>query len=142
NFYSLLLNANITYGKIENTIAPRIFERTSLWLRNDIIDKILKNEPNLLKLFLQRIESKLNEFKNISNDENDEHDDDYVNHQLCCEIEKSLQNFEYNHEILRCLWKTLITVANENTNDVLKKLYIELHNFITLSLIKFPLVEI
>ncbi|CAF1245410.1 unnamed protein product, partial [Rotaria sordida] len=142
NFYSLLLNANITYGKIENTIAPRIFERTSLWLRNDIIDKILKNEPNLLKLFLQRIESKLNEFKNISNDENDEHDDDYVNHQLCCEIKKSLQNFEYNREILRCLWKTLITVANENTNDVLKKLYIELHNFIMSSLIKFPLVEI
>ncbi|CAF4226091.1 unnamed protein product [Rotaria sp. Silwood2] len=150
NFYSLLLNSNVTYGKLDNSIAPRILERTSLWLVKHIISDIQENEPNLLNLFLQRIEPKLHGFENTNDNEEEnlqeapfEEEGGHTNYQLLQEIKKSLQNFEYNHNILRYIWETLIiTASRENADNVVKKLFVALHKFVTSHLIKFPLIEV
>ncbi|CAF4783837.1 unnamed protein product, partial [Rotaria sp. Silwood2] len=69
-FYSLLLNSNIINAPTYDNVAPRIFERTSLWLLTTIIGDILENEPNLLNKFLQRIKPKL-----MGIDDNDQEDE-------------------------------------------------------------------
>lgn len=54
-FYSLLLNENIMNGSLQDNIAPRIHERTSIWLLKNIISDILEKEPNLLRIVLAKI---------------------------------------------------------------------------------------
>ncbi|CAF1222260.1 unnamed protein product [Adineta steineri] len=161
-FYSLLLNANITDGKLDNNIIPRILERTSLWLLTDIISGILEEEPRLLSLFLLQIESKLNEEETQTDEESvlntnlphfikqeDDIDEDLfqiqdepVNHELLKKMKLSLQNFEYNDTILRNIWKTIINISNDYARNITKKLINALHNFVTLQLIDSPLTDI
>ena len=59
NFYSLLLNANVTSGSLHDNIAPRVRERTSLWLLYTVISDILEQEANLLNAILRQIKPKL-----------------------------------------------------------------------------------
>ncbi len=146
-FYSLLLNSNIIYGKLHDNIAPRIRERTSLWLLKTVICDILENETNLLNLFLRRIESKLHGFENTDDDDDKEpqspfeQDDGETNWELLLEIKQSLQDFEYDHDALRCIWITIITVSDQKANNIAKKLIIALHDFVTSQLVNLPLIE-
>jgi hypothetical protein len=146
-FYSLLLNANVTYGKLDNNIAPRIPERINLWLLAEIINDILKKETNLLNLFLRKIESKLHGSENNDDDDNEEQqnpsvqEDEVMNQELLFKIKRSLQNLEYNYDVLQCIWKTIITVSDQNANNVAKKLFIALHSFVKSQLNSLPLIE-
>jgi len=157
NFYSLLLNSNIIYGKLDNNINPRIIERTSLWLLKDIIKNILERQPNLLNIFLQKIESKLREDdeEEITTDVNtnllqfDEEDDDDelqvqnepIDQDLLRNIKLSLEKFEYNSNILRKIWKTIMIVSNDHARTITKTLLNALYNFVTSQLINSPLID-
>ncbi len=146
NFYSLLLNSNIIHGELQGNIAPRIRERTSLWLLRMVIDNILKNEMNLLSLIQRRIESKLYGSEYNDDDEENqqnrfEREDEHNNREILLEIKRSLQIFEYDNDALRCIWETIITISDKNANDVAKKLIVALHDFVTLQLIDLPLIE-
>lgn len=76
-FYSLLLNSKVVDGALQDNIAPRILDRTSLWLVETIITEILEDDSNLLNKFLQRIKVKLTQVgkTETTNFNNDEHDD-------------------------------------------------------------------
>ncbi|CAF1395666.1 unnamed protein product, partial [Didymodactylos carnosus] len=58
-FYSLLLNSKIIKGSLQDNIAQRIVESTSLWLLNTIIVEILEKELNILEKLLRRLKPKL-----------------------------------------------------------------------------------
>ncbi|CAF3121404.1 unnamed protein product [Rotaria socialis] len=152
-FYSLLLNANVTHGTLDNKLAPRTVERTGLWLLRYFFEEpienkqtrkgILENHTNLLNIFLRQIESILHGSKNKNDHEIDEllEDNDQVNSQLLTEIKQSLEKLEYNDSILRCIWKTIITILHENEQNLAKKTLIEVHQFVTSHLIDYPLIE-
>ncbi|CAF2108222.1 unnamed protein product [Rotaria magnacalcarata] len=152
-FYSLLLNANVTHGTLDNKLAPRTVERTGLWLLRYFFEApienkqtrkgILENHTNLLNIFLRQIESILHGSKNKNDDEIDEllEDNDQVNSQLLTEIKQSLEKLEYNDSILRYIWKTIITILHENEKNLAKKTLIEVHQFVTSHLIDYPLSE-
>ena len=69
NFYSLLLNANVAHGSLHDNVAPRIRERTGLWLLNTVISEILEKEPNLLNAILRQIKPKLMGLDDNGNDQ-------------------------------------------------------------------------
>ncbi len=213
-FYSLLLNSKVTNGSFQDNIAPRIVERTSLWLLKNIISGILEKELNLLNKFLRRIKSKLvqdekmktmdyNNDEHHDSDQDEEenapvhfhhHDDDpflpdhkeenapihflnddehhevndNVNHeqiepsilipteqQVPCirrtikvidtklleEIKHALENFEYDKNVLRRIWKVILTVSDQNSSIITQKLIQELYEYVTSHLIIFPLIE-
>jgi hypothetical protein len=198
-FYSLLLNSKITNGPLDDNIAPRVVERTSLWLLKTIIIGILEKESNLLNEFLRRIKPKLVHYgKNkILDNNNDEHHDsdhdeddndplylpfkypllnededhgvdDNVNHedieadlpipteqQVPCipqitevidtklleKIKHSLENFEYDENVLRRMWKVILTVSDRNSDVITQKLIQELYEYVTSRLVVFPLIE-
>ncbi|CAF1380067.1 unnamed protein product, partial [Rotaria sordida] len=186
-FYSLLLNSNIINAPIYDNVAPRILERTSLWLLTTIIGDILENEPNLLNRFLQRIKPKLlglsddqedeSEVANIyhpyvqpSDDDEDEDENEndpslidervmyreskplvpppleqpvaeLVDIPLLKNLKSSLGNFEYNNDILRYIWKTIMIVSSENAMNITQKLIIALHEYVTNQLVNYPLIE-
>jgi hypothetical protein len=76
-FYSLLLHAKVTNGKFEDNIAPRILERTSLWLLTVVLNEILEKESHILKEVLKKIKLKLVQRGEINvNDCNEDVDDD------------------------------------------------------------------
>ncbi|UJR29383.1 hypothetical protein I4U23_010595 [Adineta vaga] len=60
---------------------------------------------------------------------------------LLQDIKQSLQNFEYNNEMLRYLWKTLMIVASENAMNIAQNLMNELLEYVTYQLTNFPLIE-
>ncbi|CAF0924968.1 unnamed protein product [Rotaria sordida] len=151
-FYSLLLNGNVTHGTLDNRLAPKTVERTNLWLLKYFFETfenkqkkkgILEERNNLLSLFLQQIEPKLHGSENKDEDQIDDIllDDDQVNYQLLAEVINSLQELEYNDDILRCMWKTIITILHENDSKIAEKVLVELHNFVTSHLISYPLIE-
>jgi hypothetical protein len=200
-FYSLLLNSNIINGSLQDNIAPRIVDRTSLWLLNTIIIGILEKEPNLLSEFLQRIKPKLvhdgklrtddykpDEHYDSDQDEKDNapilflrdeslfinEDEDHeidvnVNQEqvephdpipaelpapnrlqtlkpsalkLLNEIKHSLGNFTYGKNVLRRIWEVIITVSEQNNDDITQRLIQQLDEYITLHISAFPLIEI
>ncbi|CAF1625327.1 unnamed protein product, partial [Adineta ricciae] len=57
------------------------------------------------------------------------------------EIKKSLLNYEYNNDMLRYLWKTLITIASENAMNIVQSLTSALYEYVTSQLTFFPLIE-
>jgi hypothetical protein len=155
-FYSLLLNSNITYGKLDNNIIPRTLERTSLWLLTDVINGVIEKQPDVLNTFLQQIESKLSDVSNeddtatnlLQLEEDEDEDEDLfqilnepIDHDLLRKIKLSLKEFKYSRDILRRIWKTIITVSNESAGLISKKLVVALHNFVTLQLIDSPLID-
>jgi hypothetical protein len=210
-FYSLLLNANVINGSLHGNIAPRIRERTSLWLLHNVIIGILKNETNLLSTILRQIQRK---FKGLANDDQEtkqtttthplafaaqpiierENNDDEENDEnlyvrpsetqlentdrdqfhinkdpqgidlmplpsviplaasqcpvmdpidmvFLEEIKHLLHTFAYDTDILQYIWKTIITVTNENQTNIAEKLILELHNYVTSHLLYLPLIE-
>ena len=56
-------------------------------------------------------------------------------------IKKSLSMCEYDHNILRSMWKIIITVSNEKSNTVCQKLLEALYEYVTMHLMSFPLIE-
>jgi hypothetical protein len=60
---------------------------------------------------------------------------------LLKDIKSSLENYEYNNDILRYLWKTILTIASENAMNVAQKLIHALHEYVTSQLFSFPLIE-
>jgi Cdc6-like AAA superfamily ATPase len=199
-FYSLLLNSKVTNGPFENNIAPRILERTSLWLSTTVLNEILERESHILKEFLKKIKPKLVQCGKINaNDDNDDVDDDEqetapnnplhntyslntaddapmsmiqdddenlendqhieqnlttqdsnvkqlpttaaFDENLLKKIKRSLQNFEYDKNILRFIWKTILTVSSQNATNVTQKLIQQFYEYITSNLRLFPLIE-
>ena len=86
-FYSLLLNANLIHGPLDEHIAPRIRERTSRWLLTAVIVDILEPETNLLNEFLRHMRQKL-----LGQDRDDDNDDDDDN-------EHGAQNMHYANDL-------------------------------------------
>ncbi|CAF1147236.1 unnamed protein product, partial [Didymodactylos carnosus] len=125
-FYSMLL-----YSKLENDpnldIAPRIRERTSLWLLYDIINKILRKTPALFDTFLNRmkrviynnrnrLDSTTTMFNGNEIDDDDEELEENVvdiidNVLLFQQIEMSLQNYDYEAEMLQKVWRTILMIS-------------------------------
>lgn len=64
NFYSLLLNADLSHGSLHENVAPRIRERTSLWLVKTVFDEILLEETRLHNACVNKIRQKLVGSKN------------------------------------------------------------------------------
>ena len=60
---------------------------------------------------------------------------------LLKQLKGSLQNFEYNNDTLRYIWRTIMILSNENALNVTEKLNHALYEFVTSQLISFPLIE-
>jgi Cdc6-like AAA superfamily ATPase len=147
-FYSLLLNSKDTKNSNENNVKPRFIENSSLFLLKIIIDMIEK-DVNLLNLFLLQIKSI------ILGLENDNDDDDNINHlpivkqqegtlndtESLKQIKISLQNFKYNKKILYHIWKTILIISNENAMNTTPILIQSLHDYVTIELTNYPLIE-
>ncbi|CAF3878346.1 unnamed protein product [Rotaria sp. Silwood2] len=180
-FYSLLLNAKLINGPLNENIAPRIRERTSLWLIENVIVDILEKEPTLLNKILHRVIQKLWDFDNneeveqknphivlnkdqqIDNDDDDpmlisriqdqipvpnpivenieQHLDDpeQIDHDLLKEIKHSLQNYEYQCDMLQYIWKIIMQISSEDAMNIADKLIVALNKYITSQLINLPL---
>ncbi|CAF0904066.1 unnamed protein product [Adineta ricciae] len=167
-FYSALLNANITYGKLDNRLSMRIPERISLWLLKEICIGIIEKKPNLLNILLRRIALKLQNPSNDQGREDDDDDDDEnddlsgfgafpctdqnnaedaiavrnepVDRDLLSTIKSALGNCRYDKLILRKIWKTILMTTKRHTRNVTKKLICTLHDFVTSELINSPLI--
>ena len=153
-FYSLLLNSNITYGTLDNKLIPRILERTSSWLWKEIINTILKERAGLLNQFLQRIEGELRADDDVEDtnfnleplpfqegEDEAQVQNQPINQALLTQIKSSLEKFEYNANILRKIWRTVVIVVTANSRTILKKLRSALHNFVILQLTTSPLTK-
>jgi hypothetical protein len=57
------------------------------------------------------------------------------------EIKDSLKYFKYDKNILRRMWKIILTIANQHSAAITQKLIHELHEYITSQLVAFPLIE-
>jgi hypothetical protein len=66
---------------------------------------------------------------------------DPIDVQILNEIQHSLHNCKYDNDILRYIWKTIITVASENQMSIAEKLNLELHNYVTSQFLTLPLIE-
>jgi hypothetical protein len=60
---------------------------------------------------------------------------------LLKEIKRSLENYEYDNDILKYIWKTIIIISSENAMNVTQKLITALHEYVTTQLVNFPLTE-
>jgi hypothetical protein len=60
---------------------------------------------------------------------------------LLKEIKSSLQNYEYDNDILQHIWKTIMIISSENAMNVAQKLITALHEYVTTQLINYPLTE-
>jgi hypothetical protein len=145
-FYSSLLNARNTRDHSENSVIPRIIENTNVWLQN-IIKTIVENQPILLNTFVQQVKRKLLCLDNNDDDENNldqpviqpptqQQDVEFLN-----EIKLSLENFKYNEDILYFMWKTILTISNENHMENTSTFIQALHDYVTSQLVDFPLIE-
>jgi hypothetical protein len=127
-----------------------------LWLLTDVINGVIEKQPDVLNTFLQQIESKLSDVSNeddtatnlLQLEEDEDEDEDLfqilnepIDHDLLRKIKLSLKEFKYSRDILRRIWKTIITVSNESAGLISKKLVVALHNFVTLQLIDSPLID-
>ena len=76
-FYSSLLNSKVVDDPLQDKTAPRILDRTSLWLLETIITEILEKDSNILNKFLRRIKVKFAQFEKMESTgcNDDEHDD-------------------------------------------------------------------
>ncbi|CAF1610981.1 unnamed protein product [Didymodactylos carnosus] len=54
-FYSSLLNAKLLYDRNLDIISPRIVERTSIWLRYNILTRLIEPKRPLLQEFLVKM---------------------------------------------------------------------------------------
>jgi hypothetical protein len=60
---------------------------------------------------------------------------------LLKEIKNSLQNYEYNNDVLRYIWKTIMNISSENAMNIAQKLILALHEYVTAQVLNFPLIE-
>jgi len=152
NFYSFLLNANITYGTLDNLLIPRIVERTSLWLWKKIIDKILRETVGLQAKCLRQIERQLNADEELADDDDDDDnnnsdDEDTpaenprVNNELWRRVKSSLKSGEFSSIVLRRIWKIILTTSNRVSRSTTMKLCGVLHEFVILQLTNSPLTD-
>ena len=151
-FYTALLNVHISHGQLQNNTVPRIPARISLWLLNTVIREILEACEVLLNICLRRLRRKLGDLHDDGEekedtgptpmfDAEDETEDDRQG-DLLTSMKRSLRNYDYDQSQLRSIWKTIITVANEQEDKPMTKaLKTTLHDFVTLQLVNLPLVE-
>ncbi|CAF1093606.1 unnamed protein product [Adineta steineri] len=149
-FYSSLLNAHISHGDINSNTTPKIRERTSLWLRNKIIIDIIQQHSNFLNVILPKLAPKLNEFDNNLNENNIYEanlpyliniEDDEPERDVLTEIKQSLQTYEYDHNLLKIIWKTIVTVAATVDKSLSEQLIKALCEFVKSQLKNLPLIE-
>jgi hypothetical protein len=62
-------------------------------------------------------------------------------HSVLTDIKHSLQNYEYDHSMLKIIWKTIVTVADDRDKNLSKKLIVALHDFVKSQLKDLPLIE-
>lgn len=133
-FYSLLLNANISHGEIYERTTPKILQRTSLWLLKSVIEHVLERDLDFLSMFLQQIGTKLNNFIENQND-------DEVELNMLSKIKYALQNCLYDHNTLKIIWETILNIADDKDKNLVNKLMIALHDFIRSQLENLLLIE-
>jgi hypothetical protein len=54
---------------------------------------------------------------------------------------KLLGNYEYNNDVLRYLWKTIMIISSENAMNITQKLILALHEYVTTQLLNYPMTE-
>ncbi|CAF1310983.1 unnamed protein product, partial [Rotaria sp. Silwood1] len=152
-FYSSLLNAHIAYGELYENTTPRIIERTNLWLLKEIIENILERDSTILATFLHKIEPKLNDFDDSESDDNKEEIPQLIafteedeqeltdRRNVLIALKLLLQNYQYDHRMLKIIWKTILTVADKRDKSLSKKLIEALHKFVMSQLTDLPLLE-
>ncbi|CAF1198278.1 unnamed protein product [Didymodactylos carnosus] len=64
-----------------------------------------------------------------------------IDNVLLQEIKLSLQNYIYNIDILKQIWKTILTVTQAHALNLTQRLITELHEHITSELVRIPLIE-
>ena len=144
-FYASLLNANISNGQLQNNTVPRIAARISLWLLNTVIEDTLEMYEDLLNNCLRRLRTKLGDLHDDGEEDTGPRpifdDEDDPQSDLLTSMKRSLRNYDYDQSMLRSIWKTVITVADESDEDVTNTLIVALYHFVTSQLIDLPLVE-
>ena len=145
-FYSLLLNSKISDDQLEDKIIPRIIENSSLFLEKIIREKV-ETEANLLNTFLLRIKPKILDLENDNENTNNRNPIPVLpvveptDAGFLKEIKLSLRNYKYNENILYSIWKTILTISNENGMTNITTLIEALHAYVTNELINYPLIE-
>ena len=143
-FYSLLLNSKNRNDPNHQDTIPCIVENSNKFLRN-FIETQVENQDNLLNSFLQQIKPKLNALAN--DDLNEESltliiDDEPIDkNDLLRQIKSSLENYRYNKNILYHIWKTILTIANENGLISIETFIQTLNDYITNELSKYALIQ-
>ena len=157
NFYAALLNANIYHSHQNNVLVPRITERVSLWLSNNIIVDILEQDQTILEAFLRNIQPQLSNQEDdpqneeieieidpplIDPDEEDENETEEIQvSDTNTILGNSLRNFQCDNTMLRCIWKTLVNTV-DNRADLTNELDNALRQLVNCCIEDFPLIEI
>lgn len=163
-FYSSLLNSNLINAPLDDHISPHIRERLCDWLLTKVFMGILENEINLVNTFLYQLKPKLlgligdqEEEEHFFNEDEDEREDRFpprlippaqmqqalptIDQSLFKQMKISLQNCEYDNEMLEYIWKLLMILSSENALNITEKLSNALYEYITEQLIHYPLIE-
>ncbi|CAF5018868.1 unnamed protein product, partial [Rotaria sp. Silwood1] len=157
-FYSLLLNSKNTNDPLQGNIYPRILENSHRFLL-DIIKKNVESQPNILAAFLRHIQPK------ILDPENDEETEAEILNQrrmllpilpaapaqqqndgptddiLLQDIKPSLEQHRFNKNILFHIWRTTMSVSNENPTILHGDLIKSLYDYVTNELVNYPLIK-
>ena len=138
-FYAALLHAKNTRDHPENTIVPRIAHHMNIWLLETIIP-LIENQEILVKTFVHQTKRKI-----LGLDENDENNLEAPPQQLDIEylnkIKSALKQSEYNEKILHFMWKSLLTIANDNRLEIKDKLIEEFYIYVSKQLTDYRLIE-
>lgn len=135
-FYSLLLNANIQFNHDQAKFRMQILDRTSSWLSEAVIAKILEKQPILLNEVLQRLKSKLmgsdeenakDDSVDFDHDYNDSDDDSDYNPKIANYYERAYQQNQFNTIAVEDEQENLFSkneeeeISHHNENDENKK---------------------
>ena len=137
-FYSSLLNASYIKDPSRNSINPHIVQNANQWLL-ETIEKRIETQPIILSPFVQQMKQKilgLDEENNVNQAAAQQQDPEFLK-----KIKLSLKDVEYDEKILYFMWKTILTISNDNHLKDTMDLIESLRDYITSQLSDYPLIE-
>lgn len=112
----------------------------------------MEGDLDFLTVFLQQIDTKLTHFHERKSDDeekenrllisfDDEEENTIDRSNILSDIKHSLQNYQYDHDMLKMIWKTVLNIADDRDKCMASKLIGTLYKFIRTQIKNLPLIE-